>query len=162
MLISCFGEVSEQMLGEVGQLILQAGVQKEDLTVVISTYGGELYPALGIYDLLRHHVNQGFNVTTIATGACMSAGMVLLQAGSRRAMTSNAFLMTHYGADGAESSEDVKQNNKLHELHKKLVSQHVIVAKRTVNSWYKADTYFDAATALKNNLVDEVIDANIS
>lgn len=158
MLISCFGEVCEQMLAEVGSLTLQAGVNKEDITVIISTYGGELYPALGIYDLLRHHAKQGYKVTTIATGACMSAGMVMLQAGTTRAMTANAFLMTHYGEDGASSSEDVKQNNKLHELHKNLVSQHSNASKRVVNNWYKADTYFDANNALKFNLVDEVID----
>lgn len=157
MLIGCMGEVCEQMLAEVGPMILQAGAQREDITLVVSTYGGDLYVAFAIYDLLRHHANQGFKVTTIATGPCMSSGLLILQAGDKRAMTQNSFLLTHYGEAGAESVEDVKQNNKIHELHKKIVSQHVTVTKRTINSWYKHDTYFDAKKALEIGLVDEVI-----
>lgn len=157
MVIGCFGEVNEAMLGYVGEQVLQAGVAREDLTVIVSTYGGELYPALGIYDLLRHHVKNGFNVTTIATGACMSAGMVILQAGNRRAMTENAQLMCHYGADGAEGVDDAKQNAAMHKRHKELVGNKTKVTARTINTWFSKNTYFDSEQALKVGLVDEVI-----
>lgn len=157
MVIGCFGEVNEGMLAYVGEMLIQAGVSGEDVTVLISTYGGELYPALGIYDLLKHHAKDGKKVTTIAVGACMSAGMVILQAGTRRAMMPHAFLMTHFGSEGSESTEDVKHNKKMHELHKSIVCKYVTVTKRTTNNWYKFDTYFDSDQALKAGLVDEII-----
>lgn len=158
MVIGCFGEVNEAMLAYVGEMLIQAGVAGEDVTVLISTYGGELYPALGIYDLLKHHAKDGKKVTTIAVGHCMSAGMVILQAGTRRAMMPHAFLMTHYGADASESKSDAEHNDLLHKIHRGLVCQYVNVKTRTINNWYNKDTYFDATHALKVGLVDEVID----
>jgi len=154
VLIKCFGEINEELWDGVSDAILTAGVTNDDLTVLISTYGGDLYVALAIYDLLRLHSHK---VTTVAVGPCMSSGLVILQAGNHRAMTENAVLLTHYGEDGAASVEDVKQNNKMHEKHKAIVSQHVKVTKRTINGWYKHDTYFDAKKALQIGLVDEVL-----
>lgn len=157
MVIGCFGEVNEAMLGYVGEHVIRAGVDREDLIVLISTYGGELYPALGIHDLLKHHASQGYKVTTIALGACMSAGMVLLQSGTKRAMTENATLMCHYGADGAEGVDDAKQNAAMHKLHKDIVGGRTKVTTRTINTWFGKNTYFNAAEALKVGLIDEVL-----
>lgn len=157
MLIGAFGEVNETMLAVVGEKLIEAVVNKDDVTVLISTYGGELYPALAIYDLIRVASDAGSRVTTVAIGACMSAGMVILQAGDRRGMTENSQLMTHYGEDGAEDVGDAKQNRYIHELHKKLVGNKSSVTKRTINSWYHKNTYFNAAKALEAGLIDEVV-----
>lgn len=154
MLIGLVGEVNEEMLGTLAQQIMEAALKKEHATVVISTYGGEVYPALAMYDLIRHHP---YGSTTIAIGACMSAGMIILQAGDKRAMTKNAHLMTHYGETGAGSEGDAKQNDKLHKQHKEMVGARTKVAPRTVNNWYKQETYFDAEQAMKVGLVDEIV-----
>lgn len=154
MLIGLVGEVNEEMLGVLAQQLITAGTNKEEVTIVLSTYGGEVYPALAMYDLIRHHPHK---TTVIATGACMSAGMIILQAGDVRAMTKNAHLMTHYGETGAGSEGDAKQNDKLHKQHKEMVGARTKASARTVNGWYKQETYFDAKQALQVGLVDEVI-----
>lgn len=154
MLIKLFGEVDEDQSEGLCDAIIHAGVLKDDITVLISTYGGSFYEALAIYDLLDLHPH---NVTTIAVGPCMSAGAIILQAGKIRAMTPNAQIMVHYGENGSAGETDAKQNHKMHKLHKKLVGQKTKVGPQTVNKWFLTETYFDADHALKVGLVDKII-----
>lgn len=153
MLIKLFGEVSEESSDAVCDAIITAGILNDDITFLISTYGGEFYAALAIYDLLKLHPKK---VTTVAVGPCMSAGAVILQAGDVRAMTENAQIMVHYGESGSGDEGDARQNEAMHFKHKKLVGEKVTVTGRTVNNWFRQNTYFDAERALEAGLVDEV------
>lgn len=155
MLVGLIGEVNDEMLTILSQQLIQAAINRDEVTIIISTYGGEVYPALGMYDMIKHHPHK---TTTIAIGPCFSAGMIILQAGQKRAMTKNAVLMTHYGESGSGSEGDAKQNDKLHKQHKDMVGSKVKVSQRVVNNWFKQETYFDADQALKVGLVDEVVD----
>lgn len=154
MLITLFGDIDEQNCAEVSNMILMAGANNDDITFLISTYGGEFYPALAVYDLLKAHPGK---VTTIATGPCMSAGAVILQAGDVRAMTPNAQIMVHYGETGSSDEGDAKQNDLMHKLHKELIKERVSVTTRTVNSWFRQNTYFDSNRAMEVGLVDKVV-----
>lgn len=156
MLIKLFGEVDEESSNEICEAIIAAGAVGDDITFLISTYGGEFYAALAIYDLLKLHKH---NVTTIAVGPCMSAGAVILQAGKHRAMTKHAQIMVHYGESGQAGESDARQNDEMHKLHKELIGKYVKVSARTVNSWFKQETYFNSEKAFKVGLVDEVIHA---
>lgn len=131
--------------------------QSAKLTVVLNTYGGEVYQALAIYDSLRYCVSIGCDVKIVCCGPVMSAGTLILQAATERVAMENSYLMVHYGEDSANSSSDAVHNKELLRLFQKILAERAKVKKRTVNSWFKTDTYFSASRALEVGLVDRLV-----
>ena len=62
----------------------------------MNTTGGDEYAMWAIYDTIK-----GLNlpVKIIAQGACMSAGSIILQAGTQRLIGKNCVFMMHDGSD---------------------------------------------------------------
>ena len=71
--------------------------QKSDRPIVIrfNTPGGDLISGMALYDYIVMLRAEGISVATMATGMCASMGAVLLQAGSPRFVTPNAWFMIH-------------------------------------------------------------------
>lgn len=153
-IIKHFGPIDEDTADIIAEAFISAALKDQEVTFLLATYGGDFYAALALYDIIRAHPKP---TKIIATGPCMSAGAVILQAGTIRAMTETAQLMVHYGASGSEEENDARQNDAMHKLHKEIISKRVSVSMRTVNSWFKNNTYFNSKRALEVSLVDEVI-----
>jgi len=64
----------------------------ENLTVRINSYGGEIFDAFAIYNVLARHPAT---VTVIIDGIAASAASVIAMAGDKVVMPENAFLMIH-------------------------------------------------------------------
>jgi ATP-dependent protease ClpP protease subunit len=63
--------------------------------VFLSTPGGDVDAALAFYDTIKGLVSSGVEVYTVAVGECFSAGTIVLQAGLKRFITPNTYLMIH-------------------------------------------------------------------
>jgi ATP-dependent Clp protease protease subunit len=63
--------------------------------VFLSTPGGDVDAALALYDTIKGLVNSGVEIYTVAVGECFSAGTIVLQAGLKRFITPNTYLMIH-------------------------------------------------------------------
>lgn len=130
-----------------------------ELKVVLSTGGGDVYCGFAIFDGIQACQKAGIDVTVIATGSCMSAGsMIILQAADKRLATENCTLMVHFGEETNESTSDVKQNNKIFKQMRDLLIKKTNRPSRTVSGWFKRDTYFDTSEALSKGLIDGVAD----
>lgn len=73
----------------------------EDIELHIRSYGGELYPAFGLYNTLREYPKH---VTTVIDGTVASSATVLWLAGHTRVMHANCLFRPHqicYNIEGS-------------------------------------------------------------
>lgn len=151
--IGLFGEVNEEMSCALYTGLLQAAAEKEPVAILLHSYGGDVYAALAMFDMIRAFPGH---TTTIAVGPCMSAGALLLQAGKCRAASPNAHIMVHYGSEVSESHASAQQNKRLTQRLKDIMHERSKVSKQTVNGWFKVDRYFSADEALKAGIIDAI------
>jgi ATP-dependent Clp protease protease subunit len=159
------GEIDEGLSNSViSQLFALDEADKETpITIYINTHGGEVGQALAMYDIMR---SIGPQIITIAMGNCMSAGLLLLQAGDVRVSMPNARLMYH---------EPISEGQALSQEGASAFVSNYIWAKDTINGIIKQrskisnknwEKYFDGKTAfyfnppeaLKIGLIDHITD----
>ena len=104
------GELGEENIGKCIKWILAANLQKKPkrtLTLYVNTYGGDLYEAFALIDIMK---NSYHNISTIGIGAVMSAGFLIFASGreGERYIGKNAGSMNHQHSD--------EMNSKMHDM----------------------------------------------
>lgn len=125
------------------------------ITFVLNTPGGSFYQGLAIYDLIRLGAP---NSKIICCGMVMSAGVIILTAGSTRVSYPSTQFLVHYGEDSNTSTTEANHNAKMLRLMKDILCTKVNVKRRTVNSWFTKETYYDVKGALEVGLIDRVVE----
>lgn len=160
-MIKLIGDVSDDLVADFHEQVtkqLREKPSKTNLTVLLSTYGGDVYAGLAIYDAIQGWSKNRGRTKVIATGACMSAGsMIILQSADIRLATPNTHLMVHYGTEENDSVGTSKHNKKLNREMREILLKRTGKPARTVSSWFSKDTYFDVQEAVERNLIDGVI-----
>lgn len=151
--IHLVGEVNEEMY-----LVVQRGIgrlmrEPGDFFFTINTYGGNITDGFAIHDLISMCC-PGAKICVF--GACMSAGMVILQAGGERLATPNSELMIHYGEEASGSDQDKKFNGRLRQKEHNILHGRLKVSKGTLRKWQNTVKYFDVNEALKYGLIDRI------
>lgn len=155
--INLVGDVDERMLNHFLTEVQNAGSEISILNISLATDGGCLYTGFGIYDTIQFLKSQDVIVNVVVIGKCFSAGVIILQAATKRACTTNSQFLIHYGIDSTQSDTEKKHNNAVDKRMRKLISDRVKVTKRTLNTWFKQETYFNSEEALERGLIDGVI-----
>lgn len=134
-----------------------------DILVRLSTYGGDWWPGMALYDAIKA-LNS--HVTIVGTGYVMSMGTVILQAADTRLLTPNTDLMIHYGYDGFEGSAlDMKRYAKKGEQLDRLMEaiyfarikeKHPNFTREDLKKLLSNDTYLTAKEAVALGLADGV------
>lgn len=135
---------------------------EEDMMFIINSPGGSIIEGFALFDFLKHLESRGHHTTTKAMGEAASMGAILLQAGTKRVMTPNAYLLLHDTSGGTQGNmgemEDTMAFYKM--LQGRIQS---IVAERSGLSlkavkakMNRKDSWMDADTALKLGLIDEI------
>jgi ATP-dependent Clp endopeptidase proteolytic subunit ClpP len=133
------------------------------IEVQLSSFGGSVFDGLALYDFLRALRDRGHHVTVTVLGFAASMGAVLLQAGDRRRMGPNSYVMIHELSTGtygkqSEMEEDVEFSRRLQDrLIKILCSRSNLTVPQVRDMWRKRDIWFDAAQAKRLGLIDDVI-----
>jgi len=99
------GDICDENVSEAIKWILSANLikkPKRTLKLYINTYGGDLYEAFALIDIMRHSYH---NISTIGIGAVMSAGFLIFASGKQgeRYIGRNAGSMNHQHSDSMES-----------------------------------------------------------
>ncbi len=132
----------------------------KEVTIELSSAGGHAYDALAFYSRIRL---SSCDVQIIVYGLVASAAVLVLAAGDRRYMTSEAWVMVHEDSVHKMSAKVTEiekfgrhmrvqedQWNKLLEFSTKL----------SASGWsqlHKAETYMTAKDCLKHGLIEEII-----
>lgn len=168
--IDIFGDIDSWWGYNLNQLRYDlSAVQGNELTVNISTYGGDVFEALAIGGVLE---SLQKNVTTIGYGLVASAGTVILLAGKKRKMAANSFFMIHNptAVTGGEASEMRKTADLLDKIQTQLVDIYVTAMEKSgklidgsrettakkVTKWVENETWFTADEALQYGFIDEI------
>ena len=151
------GEVCEEMYDDLLRTIntmANSGIEYEELTVALSTYGGDLYYGFAIHDLLK---SQPMPIRMVLNGPVMSAGTVIMLAGKTRTINENSYLMFHYGEAFVDSLKGAKHNDRILKRLKEMYKAGTKASTRTINTWFHSETYYSADDALKLGMVHGII-----
>jgi len=116
--IKCFGEINKERRDQVISNLHLLDQKTGEVTILLSSEGGCVQSGLEIIDAIRAMKNL---VRIIAYGEVSSMASVIMQAGDRRCMMPNSFLMLHEGeAELKGKRKDRKEWGKLQEHQEKV------------------------------------------
>lgn len=136
---------------------------KQKVTLSMNTPGGSVYDALALYDLIKTY-RKHFPIHIHVSGVCISAGVPILQAASRRTASPHSTFMVHevsLGTGGyqtvTQQAGEVKEALRLQKLVNEIIAEHSLLnftkLRRTRGP---VDHYYTAEQALELKLIDEI------
>jgi ATP-dependent Clp endopeptidase proteolytic subunit ClpP len=133
------------------------------ITIIFNSPGGSVLDGLALFDYLRRLRTTGHHVTTVALGRAASMGAVLLQAGDRRMIGANAFLLIHEVSNASagkvsELEDGVDFTRKLQKrLQAILADRSTLTEQQIARRWVRKEWWLDAEEAVTLGFADEVL-----
>ena len=171
--ISLYGDVDEERASEtVAGLITLShapdGPKPEDTTIemYLSTYGGCSDDMFSIFDLMTM-VKRKCDIKTIGIGKVMSAGVLLLAAGTKgkRYIGKNCRVMLHAVSAGHHGmlhnlENELEEVRKLQDLYIENLISVTALTKRQIKSFLhkKSNIYLSAEEAIKYGIADKILE----
>ena len=182
--ISLYGDISEKMCGEAVSALVYLGetatsYQYEDpddpdskitkvvkpLNMIVSTQGGSAAEMFAVYDTMRS-VKLKCEIGTFGVGKVMSAGVLLLAAGTKgkRKIGANCRVMIHGVAGGLGGSlsnmeNEIAEVRWIQERYIECLAETTKLTKRKIKGLLKKqiDVYLSAEEAVKFGIADEIV-----
>lgn len=166
------GEVNEQRAADLISALLVLSQTKDkgqeradDIKLYISTYGGSADEMFGIYDVMNF-CKQFCDIQTIGLGKVMSAGTLLLSAGTKgkRKLGKHCRVMIH-SVNGGQVGDlhnlqnELEQTVALQDSYIQAMSDETRMTKKQIQALInkKVNIYLTAEEAIEKGLADEVI-----
>jgi len=140
------------------------------IEIVFYSPGGEVMPGMRLFDHIHWLSSQGHEMTTVAMGYAASMGGILLQAGDKRKMGREAYVLLHeisFGAGGSigEVEDEVEFAKK---IQARIINIFCDRAKGTgrkghltpavmKRKWKRKDWWVDSDEAWKLGIVDAIL-----
>jgi ATP-dependent Clp protease protease subunit len=144
-------DVSDVMASLVIRAVVKmSDISHEPIEIYLSSFGGDLYSGMSIYDTLRE---CPCDIIIHANGKIMSAGLLIFLAGDIRVAAPHTTFMVHsvsFGSDGKlkDLEIDVAEGKRLNNLALDIITERT---KKPKKLWYRLtlshDKYFNAAEA---------------
>jgi Vilmaviridae head maturation protease len=134
----------------------------EPVTVVISSPGGSLFDGWVLFDHLRALSDDGSKITTVVRGMAGSMAGILTQAGDKRVIGPESYVVIHEASSIAwgKASEMKEQSDLIEQLNKQALDVFVRRSKLTekeINKrTYKKDWFIGAKECVKLGIMDKV------
>lgn len=135
---------------------------KTPITIVFNSPGGNVFAGLALYDAIKVIEQEGIEVTTVARGMAASMAGILLQAGNKRVIGENAYILIHEVSDLAvgtttEIEDELKLTKRLQKrLVNILAERATIPASKIEKEWKRKDWWLDAAEAVELGFADAI------
>jgi ATP-dependent Clp protease protease subunit len=139
--------------------------EEEPIEMLVSTHGGNTVDMFAVYDTMNL-VKQDVDISTIGLGKVMSAGVLLLAAGTKgkRKVGAHCRLMLH-GVSAGHVGEIHNLKNELEEAqwmqdrYIECLSENTSMTKKQITRLFdkQINTYFDAEDAIDYGIADEII-----
>jgi ATP-dependent protease ClpP protease subunit len=137
---------------------------KEDITILIHSFGGSIYDGNYLLGKIRELQSIGYKIIGIVGGYGMSMGFQFLQACDYRKCYRYSRLLFHqpsnYSWGDLESMErDNEETQYLWEMMKEIVLEKTLLNDDMLEQWKKErrDKYFSNEELIKYKIVDEII-----
>lgn len=133
---------------------------KDLITIHLSTIGGDIYLAMGFYDIIASCKSP---VEIRCLGMCFSAGTVILQAGDYRVSYPNTSFMIHQGTvsfpDSLKISDVANEKEELDRVSNlmlKIYMSKLKITEKKLIELLKKDSFMSPQTAKSIGLIDEI------
>jgi len=162
-LIYLCGVIDEQTSMEINceMMRLQREDPLEDITLLIDSYGGDMFAAFSIVDMMELIT---CDIRTICIGKAMSAGQFLFSSGAKgkRFMTKHARLMIHNPIAGFEGSVpdiqiELDEIQRCRELFLTQIAKNSNLDKDSVKNLIERTAYLDSDQSIEMGFADGVI-----
>jgi len=172
------GEVNEEKAGEIisGFLALadlkppkgelkEGEMPYDPITMYVSTYGGSADEMFAIFDIMNH-CKKSCHIETIGIGKVMSAGTLILAAGTKgkRKISKNCRVMLHQVSAGAfgplfNMTTEIDAIQKLQDQYINAMASCTNLSKRKLKSLLneRVNVYLTAEEAVEYGLADIII-----
>lgn len=133
------------------------------ITLIFNSPGGGVHDGLALFDFIRQLRAMGHFVTTIALGRAASMGAVLLQAGDRRVIGQNAFLLIHEvshlsAGKVSEMADGVEFTRRLQgRLLDILSDRSTLTAREIQRRWTRKEWWLAADEAVGLGFADDIL-----
>lgn len=146
-----------------------------DIEIEFYSPGGSVFDGLVLFDTIEQLKKAGFFVTTSATGMAASMGGILLQAGNKRVMAAEAWVLIHQVSAGVrgkvpEMEDEVEFMKKIQDRILSIfaarckqaheadptVCTHPLTKAQLRKGWDRKDWWISSSDCLRFGLVDEV------
>jgi len=172
--IGLYSEVNDEKIAELTQALLylhelnRLRPEKEDPKPVefyINTYGGSAHDMFALYDVMQT-VKERTEIHTIGVGKVMSAGTLLLAAGTKgkRKVGRNCRIMIHNVAAGnfgilPNLTNELEAIQQLQDDYIAAMVEHTKFTRKKLEKLLsqKVNIYLDAEEAVKYGLADEIM-----
>lgn len=173
-LLSLYGRVEEEDCAEVVHALYAQRLacekklrEPKPVKLLISTHGGDAVEMFSLYDMIKH-VQKVYPVHTIGIGKIMSAGTLLLAAGTKgkRKIGANCRVMIHNVKGGPPYSEcyeilshEIKEIEWFQERFIKGLAKETNLSEDDLREVMdsRKNIYLDAEEAVKAGLADKII-----
>jgi ATP-dependent Clp endopeptidase proteolytic subunit ClpP len=140
----------------------EEGAKKAAIEIIITSPGGVMVDGLALFDYIQQVRAAGHHVTTSALGMAASMAGVLLQAGDKRVMSREAWLLIHEGSFGAigsagEVEDTVEWVRRLRDRMMEILASRAKVSKATIaRRARRKDWWLSSKDAIGLGLIDAV------
>ena len=172
--IGLFCDVTEEKVAEVihGLLYLDhlyansAPEKRQPIEFYVSTYGGSADDMFSLYDIMRN-VKENNEIHTIGMGKVMSAGVLILAAGTegKRKIGENCRVMIHSVIAGNAGSlhnleNELQEVKKMQEVYLDSLVEATSMTKKQLKSFMrrKTNVYLTAEEAIKHGIADKILE----
>lgn len=150
---------------ELAKEIVRLNIEEKDVenpkpvTLYIHSYGGDLRQATFFCDLVE---SSHIPIITVATGAAMSAGLLIFLSGKRRYAFPHTKLLIHQGSaafSGSYEEMDAAQKSYKREINsmKDYILSHTKIYEKTYEKHKKGDWYLTGNELVKYGVADKIV-----
>ena len=162
-------EVNAGTMNELIKQLMYLEMQDDEaeITIYISSPGGEVTCGLGIFDYMTM---MKAPIRTVSIGTAASMGAILFLAGDKRQMLPHTRIMIHdpsysyanmSGKKSHEIQHELDKLNETREIIAKIISEKTGKSMEEVYAVTAEDTWFNASEAVEFGLATEIINAEM-
>ena len=133
-----------------------------DITIVFNSPGGEVISGMNLFDHIRYLRAKGHHITTVCMGYAASMAGILMQAGDKRVMGRESYLLIHevsFMAAGSmgDVEDTVEWVKKVQERVLDIFAERSTMSRASIKKkWTRKDWWLSSTEALKAGFVDEI------
>lgn len=138
--------------------------KKEDIELVIDSYGGYIYHGLALISKIESLKEQGYKIITTVNSVAMSMGFMILLCGTERRALRHSRIMCHQPSSACWSTlqdmeEGVAETKQLWDKMKELIIKYTKMTEKQLEDIKarKQDLYMWSEEALALSVIDYII-----
>tara|TARA_B100000963_G_scaffold347108_1_gene353056 strand:- start:606 stop:1238 length:633 start_codon:yes stop_codon:yes gene_type:complete len=173
-IVGLFSSVDEEKISEIVTGILymdelnkaeKEEEKRKDIEFYVSTYGGSADDMFALYDIMKN-VEKTTDISTIGVGKVMSAGVLILAAGTngKRKIGKNCRVMIHSIAAGnhgelAHMENELDQIRNIQEMYIKCLVSETKMTETVVRKMLErgVNVYLNAEEAIEYGIADVIV-----